>query len=80
MGIFDSIQNLISGAADLAQGSVEDVVGGLGEIPGEQEIQDIAGSATEAATSAKDGAIESITSATEQGQTAVEDITNKAGL
>ena len=69
MGFFQSIQDLIGGASDLAQGSIGDVVGGLGEIPGVQEIQDIAG-----------GASETVTSVTEQGQTAVEDITGKLGL
>ena len=57
-----------------------DVVGNLGEIPGAQEIQDIAGSATEAVTSVNDSAAEAITSVTEQGQTAVEDVTNNLGL
>ncbi|MCB9839474.1 hypothetical protein H6794_01330 [Candidatus Nomurabacteria bacterium] len=80
MGLFDSIQNLIGGASDLAQGSIGDALGGLGEIPGVQEIQDVAGGATEAVTSATDGATEDITSVTEQGQTAVEDIAGKFGL
>ncbi|MCA9351064.1 hypothetical protein KC874_05235 [Candidatus Saccharibacteria bacterium] len=80
MGIFDSIQNLIGGASDLAQGSIGDALGGLGEIPGVQEIQDVAGGATEAVTSATDGVTEAITSVTEQGQTAVEDIAGKFGL
>ena len=65
MGIFDSIQNLIGGASDLAQGSIGDALGGLGEIPGVQEIQDVAGGATEAVTSATDGVTEAITSVTE---------------
>lgn len=80
MGLFDSIQNLIGGASDLAQGSIGDALGGLGEIPGVQEIQDVAGGATEAVTSATDGVTEAITSVTEQGQTAVEDIAGKFGL
>lgn len=80
MGLFDTIQNLIGGASDLAQGSIGDALGGLGEIPGVQEIQDVAGGATEAVTSATDGATEDITSVTEQGQTAVEDIAGKFGL
>ena len=80
MGLFDTIQNLIGGASDLAQGSIGDALGGLGEIPGVQEIQDVAGGATEAVTSATDGATEAITSVTEQGQTAVEDIAGKFGL
>ena len=65
MGLFDSIQNLIGGASDLAQGSIGDALGGLGEIPGVQEIQDVAGGATEAVTSATDGVTEAITSVTE---------------
>ncbi len=69
MGLFNSIQNLIGGVTDLAQGSMQDVVGGLGEIPGVQEIQDITGGATEA-----------VTSVSEQGQTAIEDIKNSIGL
>lgn len=80
MGLFDSIQNLIGGVTDAAAGSVGDVVGNLGEIPGVQEIQDIAGGATEAVTSATEGATEAVASVTEQGQTAVEDITSKLGL
>ena len=80
MGLFDSIQNLIGGASDLAQGSIGDALGGLGEIPGVQEIQDVAGGATEAVTSTPEGATEAITSVTEQGQTAVEDIAGKFGL
>ena len=80
MGLFDSIQNLIGGVTDAAAGSFGDVVGNLGEIPGAQEIQDIAGSATEAVTSVTDSAAEAITSVTEQGQTAVEDVTNNLGL
>jgi hypothetical protein len=73
MGLFDSLQNLIGGAAG-------DVLGGLPEVPGVQEIQDIAGGATEAFTTATDGATEAISSVTEQGQTALEDITNNLGL
>jgi hypothetical protein len=69
MGLFQSLQDLLGGASDLAQGSIGDVVGGLGEIPGVQEIQDIAGGVTEA-----------VSTVTEQGQTAVEDITNTLGL
>ena len=80
MGLFDSIQNLIGGATDAAQGSIGDVVANLGEFPGVQEIQDIAGGATEAVTSATDGATEAVTSVAEQGQTVVKDITSKLGL
>ena len=80
MGLFDSIQNLLGGATDLAQGSIGDALGGLGEIPGVQDLQDIAGSATEAVTSVTDSAAEAITSVTQQGQTTVEDVTNNLGL
>ncbi len=80
MGLFDSIQNLIGGVTDVAAGSVGDVVGGLGENPGAQELQDIAGGATEAITSVTDSATEAVSSVTEQGQAAVEDITSKLGL
>ena len=73
MGLFDSLQNLIGGAAG-------DVLGGLPEVPGVQEIQDIAGGETEAFTTATEGATEAVTSVTEQGQTLVEDITSKLGL
>lgn len=69
MGLLEWVQNLIGGATNAAQGSIGDAVGGLGEIPGVQEIQDIAGGATDA-----------VTSVTEQGQTVVEDITNNLGL
>lgn len=80
MGLFDSIQNLIGGVSDAAQSTVGDAVGGLGEIPGVQEIQDITGGATEVVTSAADSATEAVSSMTEQGQNAVEDITNNLGL
>ncbi len=80
MGILDQLQNIIGGATDAAQGSIGDVAGGLGEIPGVQEVQDIAGGATEAVTSATDSATEAVTSVTEQGQTAVEDISGNLGL
>ena len=69
MGLFDIIQNFIGGVSDVVQGSIGEALGGLGEIPGAQEIQDVTGGATEA-----------VTSVTEQGQTAVEDITSKLGL
>lgn len=80
MGLFDSIQNLIGGATDAAQGSIGDIVGGLGEVPGVQELQHLAGSATEAATSATENVAETLSSVTEHGQTTVEDITNNLGL
>lgn len=73
MGIFDSIQNLIGGASDLAQGSIGDVVGGITDNPIAQDLQD-------QATTLTDGATEAVTSVTEQGQTAVEDTTSKLGL
>jgi hypothetical protein len=73
MGLFDSIQNLIGGASDLAQGSIGDVVSGITDNPVVQDLQD-------QATTLTDGATEATTSVTEQGQTAVEDITNNLGL
>lgn len=73
MGIFDAIQNLIGGASDLAQGSIGDVVGGITENSVVQDLQDQATTVTEGATDAA-------ASATEQGQTAVEDVTNNLGL
>lgn len=72
MGLFDSIQNLIGGASDLAQGSIGDVVGGITDNPVVQNLQDHATTLTEGATDA-------VTSVTEQGQTAVEDITQNLG-
>jgi hypothetical protein len=80
MGLFDSIQNLISGATDMAQGSIGDVVGNLGEIPAVQDIQDIAGGATEAATTAVEDATETLTGLSEQGQATIEDLTSNLGL
>ena len=73
MGLFDSIQNLIGGASDLAQGSIGDAVGGITDNPVVQDLQDQATTLTEGATDA-------VTSVTEQGQTAVEDITQNLGL
>ena len=73
MGLFDSIQNLIGGVADSAQGSIGDVVGGITENSVVQDLQ-------EQATTVTDGATEAVTSVTEQGQTAVEDITQNLGL
>ena len=73
MGLFDSLQNLISGVTDSAQGSIGDVVGGITENPNIQDLQD-------QATTLTDGATDAVTSVTEQGQTAVEDITNNLGM
>jgi hypothetical protein len=73
MGLFQSIQDLLGGATDSLQGSVGDVLGGLNEVPGLQEIQDQISTVT-------DGATQAVTSVTEQGQTAVEDITQNLGL
>lgn len=80
MGFFDSIQNLINGASELAQGSIGDVAGGLSDIPGLQDIQDLAGGAIEQATSITEEVTNAVNTATESGQTAVENITNKIGL
>ncbi len=73
MGLFDSIQNLIGGASDAVQGSLGDAVGGITDNPIVQDLQD-------QATTITDGATDAVTSATEQGQAAVEDITNNLGL
>lgn len=69
MGLFDSIQNLIGGAT----GSIGDAVGGITDNPVVQDIQDQAQTLT-------DGASDAATSVTEQGQTAIEDVTNNLGL
>lgn len=72
MGIFDSFQNLINGAGDLAQGSVGDIIGGVVDNP-LQDLQDQATSLTE-------GASEAVNSVTEQGQATIEGITQDLGL
>jgi len=73
MSIFDSIQNLIGGAVDSAQGVVGDTVGGMADS---QVVQDL----REQATSITEGGAEALGSVTEQGQTAVDDITQNLGL
>ena len=75
MGIFDSLQNLVGGASDLAQGSLGDVAGGLteGGLPDVSAVTDQVSAVT-------DGATEAATSAAEQGTTAVEDIKQNLGL
>jgi len=73
MSIFDSIQNLLGGAADSVQGSVGDVVGGITDNGVVQDVQDQASTVT-------DGASEAVNTVTEQGQTAIEDITQNLGL
>lgn len=65
MGIFDLMQNLFGGV-------VGDALGGI-DIPAVQDLQD-------QATAATDGLSETANSATEQGQTAVDDITQNLGL
>lgn len=80
MGLFDSIQNFIGGAADAAQGSIGDVVGGLTEMTGVQDVQELLGGASETVTSATEGATEALTNVTEQAQGVIEDITNGFGL
>ena len=69
MGLFDSIQDLIGGATS----SASDVVGGLTDNQTVQDLQD-------QATNISDGATETVNSATEQGQTFVDDVTNNLGL
>ncbi len=80
MGLLDAIQNLISGASGAAQGSVADIANGLGNVPGVQEVQDLAGGVTELATSVADGAVDAATTVAEQGQAAVEDAASNVGL
>lgn len=64
MGIIDSIQNIIDGAGDLAQGPISDALGGITDNPIVQDLQD-------QATTVTDGATDVITSVTDQGQTVV---------
>ena len=73
MSIFESLQNLLGGVVDSAQGSVGDVVGGIADNSVVQDLQDQASTVT-------DGASEAASSVTEQGQTAVDDITQNLGL
>ena len=65
MSLFDSIKNLLGGATD--------AVGGLTENLPIQDIQ-------EHITTVTDGATEAVTAATEQGQTAVDDVKQNFGL
>lgn len=73
MGLFDSIQNLIGGFGESAQNQAGDIVGGLTD---NQNIQD----AQEQVTTFTEGAGEAMSSAMEQGQTLVDDITQNLGL
>lgn len=80
MGLFDSIQNIIGGAADSVggitdsvSGSVGDAVGGVTDNPIVQDLQD-------QATSISDGATGAVDTATEQGQTTIDGVTNNLGL
>ncbi len=73
MGLFDSFQKIIGGASDLAQGAIGDVVGGVTDNPIVQDLQEKTTTFTESATDV-------VGSVTEQGHTAVEDITNNLGL
>ena len=73
MGLFDSLQNLIGGATNSLQGSIGDVAKGIADNPIVQDLQDQATTLTE-------GATEAVGSATNQGQTAAEDITQNLGL
>ena len=84
MGLFDIVQNLLSGVTDSVQGSIGDAVGGLADISGLQDIQDqvtsITDGVTESVSSVSDGATETATSVTEQGQTIIDDFTQNLGL
>jgi hypothetical protein len=73
MGIFDAIQNAISGVTDAVQNGAGDLVGGLAD---NQVVQDV----QEHATTAIEGATDVAAPIIEQGQTAVEDITQRFGL
>ncbi len=69
MGLFDSLQNIIGGATS----SASDAVGGLTDNQTVRDLQD-------QATNISDGATETVNSATEQGQTIIDDVTNNLGL
>lgn len=73
MGLFDTIQNIIGDVTGGLQGPVDDIVGGITENPVVQDVQ-------EHVTTATDGAAEAVTPIVEQGQTIVDDITQKLGL
>ena len=73
MGLFDSLQNLISGATDSALGSVGDAVGNLTEVPLVQDVQEQVSAIT-------DGVTEPIATITEQAQSSIGDITQNFEL
>ena len=73
MGILEMIKGLFGGVVDSAQGSVGEALGGITESIGLPDIQ-------EHVTTLTEGASESLGSVAEQGQTAIEDITQKIGL
>ena len=73
MSIFDSLHNLFGGVVDAAQGSIGDAVGGITD---NQVVQDL----QEQASTLTDGASEAVTNVTEQGKTAIDDITQNLGL
>ena len=68
MGLLDSLHNVLGGASDLAAGAIGDITQGATDSPIVQDLQD-------QATILTDGANQAITSVTEQGQAALEDIT-----
>lgn len=73
MSIFDSLQNLLGGAVDSVQGSIGDVAGGITDNPIVQDVQD-------QVSSIADGAPEAVNTATDLGQTAIDDTTQNLGL
>ncbi len=68
MNIFESIQDALGGVADSAMGTVEETVSGIADNQVVQDVQEQASTLTE-------GAADIATSATEQGQAVIDDIT-----
>ena len=73
MGLFDAIQDIIGGVTDSAQQSAQDITGSLGDNQIVQDLQDNA-------TGAFEGAADAAAPVVEQGQTVIDDITQKFGL
>jgi hypothetical protein len=76
MSILETIQNLISGITENLGGSAGEIIGGVTEItesPIVQDLQDQASTLTETVA-------EPLSSISETGQTAVDNIKQKIGL